>query len=324
MERMTLAQIGALRALVVALERGSLTDAGRRLDLSPSAVSKQLSRLEDALGTRLLERTTRSIRPTAAGLELVRRTRPLLEGLDDAATTIRDRRSEVSGRVRISATRAFGRVCLTPLLARLSAAHPQLELDVVLTASRLDFIEDDVDLAIREGPLDDSSLTARKLRDVAVVACASPAYLARRGRPRAIDDLVRHELLVVPASGPASDVTRLRGRSGRRLALVPRIRVNDLLVLAALAEAGAGVALLPDYVADDALARGSLVRVLPRIGLPRLAMHAVYPSRRHLPRRVGVVLDALATSAHSSSAAPASTRNARDVLPSRPFRHSRP
>lgn len=324
MSRVATPHLAALRTLVLAIDRGSLTEAGRRLDLTPSAVSRQLRRLEDALGTRLLERTTRSIRPTAAGLELAERTRPLLESLDEATASIRDHSAEVAGRVRISATRAFGRVCLTPIVARLAAEHPRLELDVVLSASRLDFIEDEIDLAIREGPLEASTLTARRLRDVEILLCASPAYLDRRGRPRTLDDLARHDVLVVPASGPASDVTRLRGRDGRRLRLAPRVRVNDLLVLADLAERDAGIAFLPDYVAADAIAHGRLVRVLPRAALGRLAVHAVYPSRRHLPRRVQVVLDALRADAQSNSVPRSATRNARDALPSRPRRHSRP
>lgn len=341
MARIDRAQLAALRTLVLAVEHGSLTVAARRLDLTPSAVSKQLSRLEDGLGTRLLERTTRRIRPTTAGLELALRARPLLESLDEAAGAIRAHQTDVAGRVRISATRAFGRVCLMPLLARLAAEHPRLELDVVLSATRLDFVEDEIDLAIREGPLDDSSLTARRLRDVEVVVCASPAYLARRGTPRTLDDLARHDVLTVPASGPASDLSRLRGRGGKRLALTPRIRVNDLLSLAALAEDGAGIALLPDYAAADGIARGALRRVLSRTTIARLAVHVLYPGRRHLPRRVQVVLDALCPmkpacrfipggrrsrgGRQSSNSVPAgSPRNARDVLPSRPPRHSRP
>lgn len=301
MARIETAPLGALRALVLAVEHGSLTLAARHLDLTPSAISKQLARLEEALGARLLERTTRRMRPTRAGLELTERARPLLESLDEATGAIRDRQADVAGRVRISATRAFGRVRLMPIVARLAAEHPRLELDVVLSATRLDFVDDDIDLAIREGPLDDSSLTARRLRDVEILLCASPGYLAQRGTPRALDDLARHELLAVPASGPATDLSRLRGRGGKRLALAPRIRVNDLQSLAVLAEAGVGVAFLPDYVADDGLTRGTLRRILPRTTIARMPVHALYPSRRHLPRRVQVVLDALSAPATHQS-----------------------
>lgn len=285
--------LGAVRSLVLAVETGSLTEAGRRLGLTPSAVSKQLTRLEHVLGARLLERTTRKVRATAAGLALVQRTQPLFEAFDEAGAAVRDLQTEISGRVRLSASRAFGRLRVLPLVAGLMAEHPRLEVDVVLDARRLDFVEDDLDLVVREGRLPDSSLTARKIADVAVNVYAAPAYLERRSAPRRLEDLARHDILVVPPSGPATDLAALRGRNGRRLGLVPRLCVNDLLAVADLAERGAGVAILPDYVANPAIARRALVRVLPRITLLHVPVHVVYPSRRHLPRRVGVVLEAL-------------------------------
>jgi len=285
--------VAAIRSLVFAVDTGSMTDAGRRVGLTPSAVSKQLSRLEEALGARLLERTTRRVRPTTAGLALVQRVRPLFEAFDEAAAAVRDLQSEIRGRVRISASRAFGRIRLMPVLARLTAEHEHLDFDVVLDARRLDFIEDEIDLAIREGALTDSSLIARKLGDVTVRLYAAPTYLARRGHPRSVHDLAHHDVLAVPASGPATDVARLRGRDGRRLGLTPRIRVNDLLGLADLAERGSGIAVLPDYVADPACRRRALVGVLPRTVLARIPVHVVYPSRRHLPHRTRIVIEAL-------------------------------
>jgi DNA-binding transcriptional LysR family regulator len=297
------AHLGAVRSLVLAVDAGSLTDAGRRLGLTPSAVSKQLSRLEDALGARLLERTTRRVRPTAAGLALVQRARPLFEAFDEAGAAVRDLQMEVRGRVRISAARAFGRVGVLPVVAALAAEHPHLEIDVVLDARRLDFIEDDIDLAVREGPLADSSLTVRKLGESAVQLYAAPAYVKAHGALRTVDDLKRHALITVPSSGPTTDLAALTGRNGRRLGLTPRIRVNDLLGVADLAERGAGVAILPDYVAGPACARGRLVRVLPRTTLLRIPLHAVFPSRRHLPRRVQVVLEALVAATSGPGAA---------------------
>lgn len=286
--------VGAVRTLLFVVDAASLTVAGRRLGLTPSAVSRQISRLEESLGARLLERTTRSVRATAAGLALCERTRPLFEAFEEAESAVRELQAEIRGRVRISASPAFGRACLVPLLGRLSAEHPGLEFDVMLSARRADFVEDEIDLAVREGTLRDSSLTARRIGTAEAILCASPGYLARHGRPRVLDDLEQHTLLVVPASGPSSDLSRLRGRDGRKLRLDPRFRVNDLFALKGLAEDGVGIAALPDYVAREALAAGSLVRLLPRATLASLPVHVVYPSRRHLPRRVRVVIDSLA------------------------------
>jgi DNA-binding transcriptional LysR family regulator len=233
------------------------------------------------------------MRPTAAGQALVQRTRPLFEAFDEAGAAVRDLQSEVRGRVRISASRAWGRLRLMPIVGRLATTHPHLEIDVVLDARRLDFIEDDIDLAVREGPLADAAWTARKLGTFAVHLYASPAYAARRRPPRGLDDLRHHDLVSVPPTVPANDLRALRGRHGRGLGLAPRVCVNDLGAVADLAEAGAGIAVLPDYVAAPALARGTLVPVLPRATLARIPVHAVFPSRRHLPRRVQIVLDAL-------------------------------
>lgn len=285
--------LAAVRTLVQIVDAGSLTEAGRRVGLTPSAVSKQISRLEETLGVRLLERTTRSVRATDAGLELCQRTRPLFEAFAEATSAVRERRHEIRGRVRISATPALGRTRVLPVLARLAAEHRGLDFDVVLTGARLDFFENELDLAVREGPLDDSSLVARSLGTCSVFLCASPGYVAGHERVRTLDDLQRHELVLVPAAATLADLPQLRTASGKRLQLQSRFRVNDLFGVRELAEAGAGIAALPDYVADDALSSGALLKLLPRQVIAELPIHAVYPSRRHLPRRVAIVLDAL-------------------------------
>ncbi len=286
-------RLAAVRTFVQVVEAGSLTEAGRRAGLTPSAVSKQVSRLEEALGVRLLERTTRSVRATDAGLELCQRTRPLFEAFAEATAAVRDRSRDVSGRIRLSTTPALARTRVLPALAALAADHPGLDFELVLTGTRLDFFESELDLAVREGALEDSSLVARSLGTSVVFLCASPDYLRRRGRVRNPDDLESHDFLLVPAAEALAGNAALRGRGGRKLRLQPRFRANDLFAVRELAEAGAGIAPLPDYVAGEALAAGTLVRVLPRIHVAELPIHAVYPSRRHLPRRVSVVLDAL-------------------------------
>jgi DNA-binding transcriptional LysR family regulator len=286
-------RLAAVRTFVQVVESGSLTEAGRRAGLTPSAVSKQISRLEESLGVRLLERTTRSVRATDAGLELCQRTRPLFEAFAEATAAVRDRSSDVRGRIRLSTTPALARTRVVPALAALAAEHPGLDFELVLTGTRLDFFESELDIAVREGALEDSTLVARSLGTSQVFLCASPAYLERRGRVRSPEDLERHDLLLVPAAESLASNPALRAQGGRRLALKARFRANDLFAVRELAEAGAGIAPLPDYVAAGALAAGTLVRVLPKTAIGAIPIHAVYPSRRHLPRRVSVVLDAL-------------------------------
>jgi DNA-binding transcriptional LysR family regulator len=287
-------RLADVRTFVQVVESGSLTEAGRRAGLTPSAVSKQISRLEEALGVRLLERTTRSVRATDAGLELCQRTRPLFEAFAEATAAVRERSRDVSGRIRLSTTPALARTRVLPALTDLATEHPGLDFELVLTGTRLDFFESELDIAVREGALEDSSLVARSLGTSHVFLCASPEYLARRGRVRSADDLERHDLLLVPAAESLAANAALRGHNGRKLTLRARFRANDLFTVRALAEAGAGIAPLPDYVAGDAIASGKLVRVLSRIDIAEIPIHAVYPSRRHLPRRVALVLNALA------------------------------
>lgn len=296
--------LSAVRTLVVILDTGSLSAAARRVGLSPSAVSKQISRLEEHLGVRLLERTTRSVRATDAGLDLCQRTRPLFEAFAEATASARESCGEIRGRVRISATPALGRTLLLPALKTLADQHPDLVFDVILTGTRLDFIESELDLAVREGQLEDSSLVARRLGSSRVLLCASPDYVRGRPRIRSAEDLENHDLLLVPAASAAlADLPTLRGRDGRRLQLRERFRVNDLFAVRELAESGAGIAALPDYVASSSLLSGALVRVLPRTELAEMPVHALYPSRRHLPRRVEVVLEALKVAAQANSLA---------------------
>jgi DNA-binding transcriptional LysR family regulator len=281
--------LDALRTLVLVADTGSLTEAARRLGLTPSGVSKQLARLEEQLGARLLERTTRRVRPTLVGRELCQKVKPLFESFEDAARAVRDHRETIAGRVRVSAAPAFGRAVLIPTLRALGIAHPGLRFEVTLTGRRLDFVEDDIDLAIREGALDDSSLVVRPLMIAHVGFYASPAYLALRGHPRSVAELAKHEVVTLPGAGAGLRVDP----AVRALGKAARFQVDDLYSVMELAEAGAGIAPLPDYLAKKSVERGTLVRVLPRTEIARFPVQAVVPSNRHLPERVRVVIEGL-------------------------------
>lgn len=282
-----------LRSLVFAIEAGSFTLAARKLGITPSGVSKHISKLEDALGARLLERTTRSVRATHAGRELYRRVRPLFEAFEEAEAAVREQQDEIAGRVRISAAPAFGRASLVPTLAILAGEQPKLSFDVQLTGRRLDFVEDEIDLAVREGALSDSSLTAIKLGFTEVLLCASPRYLELHGRPRRLADLERHTMLSLPGNSPA--LLRARNAALRGLRLSSRFHVDDLFSLRDLCERGVGLAALPDYLARTPLESGALSVVLPRAEIARVPIQIVFPTRRHLPRRVTAVIDAIRT-----------------------------
>jgi DNA-binding transcriptional LysR family regulator len=219
---------GAMWTFVRTVEQGSLSAAARALGRTPSAISKSLARLEEHLGVRLLERSTRHMRPTDAGMALYEQCRPLFDGLAEAEETVRSLQTTVAGQIRLTATPSFGRTRLAPALAAFAALHPHVTFELLVTGQRVDLVEERIDLAIREGHLVDSSLIATKLGAYRVLLCASPAYLERRGGRISAARLGEHDLLVAAAQGPDTDIRSLRLPDGRTLAATPRFMVNDL------------------------------------------------------------------------------------------------
>lgn len=280
----------AIWTLIQVIDAGSLSAAARELGITPSGVSKQLSRLEKQLGVRLLQRTTRRVRPTEEGLTLYHRCRPLFDALGEAEEAVQTMRTALSGRIRITATPAFGRARLVPVIGDFADRHPDLSIELVFAAHRMDLVEEGIDLAVREGPLPDSSLIATKLGEMRIVLCASPDYLERRAAPKQLSALAQHDIVSVPVAGPDSDPRRIELAKGERLNLRPRILVNDLFSVRELALDGRGIAPLPDYMVERDLADGLLVAVLPKARLPRLPITALYPGRRFQPQRVQTLL----------------------------------
>lgn len=283
----------AIWTLIQVIDAGSLSGAARALGLTPSGVSKQLSRLEAKLGTRLLQRTTRRVQPTAEGMALYDRCRPLFDILGEAEEAVRTMRTSLSGRLRITATPAFGRARLAPALGAFSQLHPELSIQLGLTSQRADLVEEGIDIAIREGTLPDSSLISTRLTELEVKLCVAPDYLARRTAPRTLADLAEHDLVSVPLTGIDRHAWRIELPSGRPLELEPRLTVNDLFAVRDWALQGCGIAPLPDFLAEADLAEGRLVEVLTEISLPRQTVAAVYPERRFQPARVTALLDFL-------------------------------
>lgn len=279
--------------LIQVIDAGSLSGAAQELGITPSGVSKQLSRLEKQLGIRLLQRTTRRVRPTEEGMALYRRCRPLFEALGEAEEAVRTMQNSLSGRLRITATPAFGRARLVPAIGEFADRHPDLSIELVFAAHRIDLVEEGIDLAVREGPLPDSSLIATKLGEMRIILCASPAYLERRTAPTEFDALKDHDIVSVPVAGLDSDPRRIELAHGGRLDLRPRILVNDLFSVRELALSGRGIAPLPDYMVERDLANGLLVQVLREARLPRLPITALYPERRFQPVRTKTLLDFL-------------------------------
>jgi DNA-binding transcriptional LysR family regulator len=271
---------------------GSLSAAGREIGLSPAVVSKRLRKLEDRLGTRLLQRTTRQISLTEAGQGYFERVVAIIASIEEAESFVTRRSAIARGTLKVSAPTAFGRRHVAPHLKPFLDANPDLGLQLDLADEFIDIVGEGYDLAIRIGELPDSSLVARRLTAIHRVLCAAPSYLAANGTPQGIGELGRHVCL----TAAPQDVWRLEGPDG--LVLVhPQgpLATNSSDVVREAVLAGLGIALRSTWDVGPELSTGRLVVVLPQFHASRhLALNAVYPSRRFLPAKVRVFIDYLA------------------------------
>lgn len=298
-----MSRIGDAEVFVAVVDSGGFTTAAQALGLSQPAVSRRVTGLEARLGVRLLARSTRRIRPTDAGRSFYERCRRALAELEEAESEAAAQGADLRGTIRLTAPPAFGRAVLLPHLAAFSAAHAAIAVDLRTGERQVDLGEEAFDLAVRIGnPGRAPGLIHTRLADFDLVTCASPAYLAAHGTPRSPAALARHACLVQAAVTPR-DVWAFSPagapRRGAAAALSARVagplRSNDVESLAVAARCGMGIAVLPDYLVADDLARGALRRVLPRFAARRVDVYAVYAERRHLPARVRALLDFLVT-----------------------------
>ncbi len=284
--------LGDLEIFASVVATGSMSLTGRALGFSPAVISKRIKRLEDRLGTRLLQRTTRQISLTEAGQGFYDRVLAILAGLEEAEAYIAGRSSQMHGTLKISAPTSFGRLHIAPHLKSFMQAHPGLALNLVLSDEFVDIVGSGFDLAIRIAELTDSSLVARRLAPVRRVLCASPAYIATHGMPQDIEDLRRH--ICLPAHN--HDPWRLEGPKGS-LIFRPegRLITNSSEVVREAVIAGLGIALRSTWDVGTELREGRLVQVLPAYeGSHNVTLSAVYPSRQFLPAKVRVFIDFLA------------------------------
>lgn len=273
---------------------GSMSAAAREMSLSPAVVSKRLRRLEDRLGTRLLQRTTRQIAMTEAGKGFYERVVAILASVEEAESFVTRRSAMASGVLKISAPTSFGRMHIAPYLADFMAQHPELTLQLVLADDFVDLVGEGFDVAIRIAELNDSTLVARKLAPIHRVLCASPDYIAKNGMPTNLDELQQHRLL---ATG-SQDVWKLEDGTGDVVAVKPRsaIMTNSNEVIREAVVAGIGIGLRSTWDVGPELSSGELQVVMPRYRASRgVGLFSVYPTRRFLPAKVRVFIDYVAS-----------------------------
>lgn len=276
-------------------KHGSFAAAARELGSAPSTLAKAVGRLEAALGLRLFHRTTRQVSLTPDGERLFARCQRVLAEIDELQADAAGARAAPSGTLRIDMPIVFGRRVMLPLLARLVRRHPALQLDARLSDAFVDLVKEGIDVAIRVGELDDSSLAARRFAQQDMLLVASPAYLRRRGTPAEPAALAGHDAIVFRLPTSRRDRPWQFRVRGRLLEQHPpaRLRFNDGEAMVEAARLGLGLAQLPDYMVADELAARRLVELLPAYRPPSLPIQAVMPANRLVPPRVRALLDAL-------------------------------
>lgn len=286
-------RLDELRLFVAALEAGSLAAAGRRHGQSPSAMTRMLAGLEERLGVRLIERTTRRIAPTEAGRLLAAHGRRVLGEYADAMAEAAGQGTAPRGRLRVAAPLVFGRLHIAPLLTDFLSLQPEITAELQLADRSVDLLEEAIDVALRIGELGESGLVARRVGAVRRVFAASPAYLAAHGTPATPHDLAGHATVVFHSRATPPD-WRFRDPAGGGEVLVrvaPRVAVNEARAAVAAAVAGHGVVSALSYQLAEELESGALVRLLQAWEAAVLPVSLVFPSARLLPPRVRAFLD---------------------------------
>ncbi|MEO5862046.1 MAG: LysR family transcriptional regulator [Burkholderiales bacterium] len=284
-------RITALQLFVRAVETGSFSKAARDAQLTQPTVTKQVAALEKKLGARLLNRNTRGLSLTEVGALYYEKCKAILEQFEEADNVVNLRHTEVSGRLRIGASVAFGRRVVTPLMLEFMRRHPQLHVDLGFVDTYVDLVAQGIDVAIRMGQLADSSLGARYLGDNPWIMVASPAYLKKQGAPKTPGDLSKHNVLLY-STVHSDDRLHFVTPDSKRITVTARgnLRSNNLSAVLAAVRAEMGVAALPNYVAASSLRDGNVVPILTSFTLPAQEIHAVYPSPKQVAPKVSTLI----------------------------------
>jgi len=283
-----------MQTFIRVVDSGSLSAAALRMDIAKSAVSRRLADLESRLGVQLLNRTTRRINLTDSGRQFYQRCQSILAELEDSEQQVSDVHKELSGTIRIAAPLSFGIQHLSPVLDNFLKQHPELNLDLNLNDHMTNLMDEGVDLGIRIGNLQDSSLIARRLAPSRLILCASPEYLQRFGEPQHPDDLKQHMGLAY-SNISESQLWKFIQPDGNTISVHvrSRMRANNGDVLLQAAIDGLGVLASTTFIAYKAINSGKLKPILCDYRIKEVAVYAIYPAQRHLPVRVRTLIDYL-------------------------------
>lgn len=287
-------KLEGIRTFVAIAEAGSITAAARRLGVAKSVVSHRLSELEDAVGARLIQRSSRRLTLTEQGITFHRFCARMLSELDEAVSQVAKEGHDLCGPLRLAVPMSFGLLHLGPALFRFLQLHPSIRLDLDLNDRMVDLVGEGYDMAIRIGRLPDSSLVARRLVSTGYLLVASPDYAREHGLPRRVEDLGEHRGILYSNVHPNDQLRFERDGSAVTGHFRSAMQVNNGDLMREAAIAGLGLAVIPDFIVWQAVADGRL-QVVPMDGsLPEVGIYAVFPQTRHLPAKVRALVDHLA------------------------------
>lgn len=281
--------LNEMAIFVRVVESGSFTGAAKALGLPKSTVSRKITQLEERLGVRLIQRTTRSLSLTDTGSAYHAHCARILADIEEANTAVTEMQSTPSGTLRITAPVLFGSTALSNIIAEYMELHPLVNIDLVLSDQMLDLVQDGLDVAFRVGHLEDSSLIGRYLGDVKAILCASPAYLERHGKPSHPSEINDHQIITISGR----DQWSMKGPDSQdvNINIKPRLKVNDFASLYTLTLSGAGIASLPILIAASAIKNKELTPIMCNWPFEAYPIHALYASNRHLSAKVRSFVD---------------------------------
>ena len=284
-------RIDAMQAFVAVADLQGFAPAARKLGLSPSGVTRLIAALEQRLGARLLQRTTRSVTLTDIGTRYLERARRILADVEEAEGSAQDERTRPSGRLVVSAPVGFGRLHVSPVMSAYLKRYPEVSAELRLADRMVNLVEDGIDLAVRIGHLADSSLVARHVGEMRRIVVASSGYLKQRGAPNAPEAVASHETIQFGAMTASPDWRFVEDGREIRVACAPRFTTNSADAAIQYAEQGGGLTRVLAYQAADAIKGGRLRVVLAQFEQPPLPIHIVYPTSRLLSAKVRAFID---------------------------------
>jgi DNA-binding transcriptional LysR family regulator len=284
-------RIDAMQAFVTVADLKGFAPAARKLGLSPSGVTRLIAALEDRLGARLLQRTTRQVTLTDAGARYLERARRILSDVEEAESAAEGERTRPGGRLVVSAPNGFGRLHVSPVMSAYLKRYPEVSADLRLSDRMINLVEEGVDLAVRIGHLPDSTLVARHVGEMRRIVVASKEYLKRRGEPKTPEAIADHDTIHFGAMTAEPEWRFVADGREIRISSTPRFASNSADAAIQYAEAGGGLTRVLAYQAADSLKAGRLKIVLAPFAPPALPIHIVYPTSRLLSAKVRTFID---------------------------------